>query len=72
MNERLLSLARMARRLGVTQRWLRSQAVCGRVPSLRADRRFLFDPVAVEDALAAQARDGQSQAVQQKGVPDDK
>jgi len=51
MNE-LVSLARMARRLGVTQRWLRDQTDAGRVPCLRAGRRLLYVPVAVQDALA--------------------
>lgn len=51
----LLALARMARRLGVTQQWLREQAEAGNVPCLRADRRLLFNPVAVQEALAAEA-----------------
>lgn len=51
----LLSLARMARRLGVTQDWLRSEADAGRVPCLKADKRYLFNAAAVQDALAAKA-----------------
>ena len=51
----LLSLPRMARRVGVTQRWLQDQADAGRVPCLKADRRYLFNPSAVQEALASQA-----------------
>jgi excisionase family DNA binding protein len=51
----LLSLARMARRLGVTQDWLRSEADAGRVPCLKAGKRYLFNAAAVQDALAAKA-----------------
>ena len=54
MNE-LLSLSRMARRLGVTQEWLRDQAKAARIPSLEAGNRYLFNPAAVEETLAAQA-----------------
>jgi hypothetical protein len=51
----LLSLSRMARRLGVTQQWLRDEAEAGRVPCLPAGNRYLFNPSAVEEALAARA-----------------
>jgi hypothetical protein len=58
----LLSLGRAARRLGVTARWLRGEAEAGRVPCLRADRRYLFDWRALEAALAERARQGVSHA----------
>lgn len=45
----------MARRLGVTQTWLRSEADAGRVPCLRAGRRYLFAAGAVESTLAERA-----------------
>jgi hypothetical protein len=51
MND-LLSLSRMARRIGVTQQWLRDAAALGQVPCLRAGSRYLFAPNAVEAALA--------------------
>ncbi|TWU06880.1 hypothetical protein CA54_52820 [Symmachiella macrocystis] len=51
----LLSLARMARRLGVTQDWLREQADAGKVPCLLAGKRYLFNAVAVQDAVATKA-----------------
>ena len=54
----LFSLSRMARRLGVTQAWLREQADAGHVPGLKAGKRYLFNVDAVQEALAkaAQAR----------------
>jgi excisionase family DNA binding protein len=51
----LLSLSRLARRLGVTQQWLRDQAEAGRIPCLKAGDRYLFNPAAVQEALAAKA-----------------
>jgi len=51
----LLSLPRMARRLGITQQWLRDQADTGTIPCLKAGNRYLFNPVAVQEALAAKA-----------------
>lgn len=51
----LLSLSRIARRLGVTQRWLRDQADAGTIPCLKAGNRYLFNPEAVQEALAAKA-----------------
>jgi hypothetical protein len=46
----------MARRLRVTTRWLRGEALAGRVPHLQAENRFLFDPECVEAALLERAR----------------
>ena len=54
MNE-LLSLSRLARRLGVTRQWLRSQADAGEIPCIKAGNRYLFSLVAVQEALAAKA-----------------
>lgn len=53
--DELLSLSRMARRLGITQRWLRGQADAGKLPCLKADNRYLFNPIAVQESLAAKA-----------------
>lgn len=55
LSEKLFSLARMARRLGVSQKWLREEARAARVPCLAAGRDFLFEPSAVESALAERA-----------------
>ena len=54
MND-LLSLSRMARRLAVTQQWLREQADAGKIPCLMAGTRYLFNPAAVQEALATEA-----------------
>ena len=53
---RLLPTGPMARRLRVPVHWLRDEAEAGRVPSIKADRVFLFDPEAVESALVERAR----------------
>lgn len=53
---KLLTLPFMARRLRVTVRWLRGEAEAGRVPALPADRTMLFNPEAVEQALAQRAQ----------------
>jgi len=55
----LLSLHRAARRIGVTSRWLRSEADAGRIPCLRADGRYLYDIEAVKKALAVRAERGE-------------
>jgi hypothetical protein len=51
----LLPLRRMAARLGVPSKWLREQAECGAVPSLKAGKRFLFVPSAVRAVVATMA-----------------
>jgi hypothetical protein len=55
MSDTILTLPRMARRLGVTAAWLRDEADGGRVPCLPAGKRYLFEPVAVERAIADRA-----------------
>jgi excisionase family DNA binding protein len=57
--DELLILARMARRLGVTNEWLRAEADAGRVPCLRAGKRYLFNPEAVQQVLARRAAEGE-------------
>lgn len=64
----LLSLARMARCLGVTQQWLRAEADACRVPRLKAGNRYLFNTEAVQKALADRAALTQQDA---KEVGDD-
>lgn len=51
----VISLGRMARRAGVTHRWLREQADAGKLPCIKAGTRYLFNPEAVQEALATQA-----------------
>jgi hypothetical protein len=52
----LLPLGPTARRLRVKSRWLKAEALAGRVPHLDADGTLLFDPDAVEAALLERAR----------------
>jgi len=56
MENRLLSLGAMARRLGVTTKWLREQAEQGKLPHLKADERYLFEPDTVCSLLIEQAK----------------
>lgn len=63
----LLTLSRMARRLGVPKQWLREQAETGRVPCLKAGSRYLFNALAVQEALASKAA-----RMRQGGNADDK
>ena len=56
MKDRLLSLGAMARRLGVTTKWLREQAEQGKLPHLKADDRYLFEPDTVCSLLIEQAK----------------
>ena len=51
----LLSLSRMARRLGIPQQWLREQADAGQIPCLKVGNRYLFNSVAVQEVLASKA-----------------
>ena len=51
----LLTLRRMASRLGVTAKWLKERAEAGDVPALQAGNRWLFRPDAVVPAVAAMA-----------------
>lgn len=49
----VVSLSKMARRLDVSQKWLREMAEAGRVPAIAAGPgRFLFSVAATEAALA--------------------
>src|SRR5262249_5033987 len=54
MNE-LLSLYQLAVRTRLPQRWLRQEALAGRIPCLRVGRRLRFSLAAVEETLAGRA-----------------
>jgi hypothetical protein len=51
----LLPLNRLAARIRLPASWLRVEALAGRIPCLRVGRKLLFNPEAVERALAEQA-----------------
>lgn len=59
----LTPLGPSATRLGVTQSWLKEEAIAGRIPHLRAGRRLLFDVEFVAALLRDRARS-------KEGVPD--
>jgi hypothetical protein len=50
----VLTLNRAAHRLGVSARWLKAEADAGRVPHLRAEKRYLFELSAASEAIASQ------------------
>ncbi len=52
-----ISLQRLAQRLGLPAAWLKSEAEAGRIPSLRAGRRLVFNSEAVEQTLIERAKD---------------
>lgn len=56
-NPEILTLRRMAARLGVPSRWLREQAEAGNIPGLRAGDRWLFVPDVAINAVRAMAGD---------------
>ncbi len=58
----LMNLPRMARRLGVTQKWLRQQALDGNVPALKAGARLLFNADAVSKVICEMAVDSPTTA----------
>ena len=55
----LLPLQIMARRIFVSAAWLRTESEAGRIPHLRAGKRFLFDPETVERVLVERAQQSQ-------------
>jgi hypothetical protein len=61
MDNELLTLGAMARRLRVAQTWLKNEAEAGRIPCLRANSgRYLFASAAVEQVLLDRAAAGDS------------
>ena len=56
----LLKVGPMARRLGVSVRWLKAEAEAGQIPCLKAENIYLFNPKTVIELLAKRARGGRS------------
>jgi len=56
MDDKLLPLSMMARRLGVETSWLRGEAAAGRIPCVPAGKTYLFDAATVERLLLDRAR----------------
>lgn len=52
---RLITLTELATALGVPMDWLEAEAEAGRIPCLRAGKRYRFALVAVEAALVERA-----------------
>jgi hypothetical protein len=55
---KLLPLCAMARRLYVSNKWLRNEAEAGRIPHLKAGKALLFNPDVVERLLVKRASKG--------------
>ncbi|MEM1330159.1 MAG: helix-turn-helix domain-containing protein [Planctomycetota bacterium] len=51
----LVTIDQLARQLPVSKRWLQREAQAGRIPSLLAGRRRLFNLEAVRASIAQQA-----------------
>ena len=56
-----IRLYQLALATGLPWRWLRDEALAGRIPCLRAGRCMLFNYYAVEEALAERAAESQQQ-----------
>ena len=59
MDNELVTLAQLARRLKVSQSWVKAEAEAGRVPCLWAGGRLLFSSAAVKQALLERAQKAQ-------------
>ena len=59
MNEQLIQLNHMARRLRVPVRWLMEQAESGKIPALKTGKTYLVNPEAVIDVLTRRAKEGE-------------
>jgi hypothetical protein len=55
-NKKLLTLLEMSRTLRIPAKWLKTEALAGRIPHLKVGRKLLFNSEAVESVLAEQAR----------------
>jgi hypothetical protein len=55
-NKTFIPLHALSRRLGLPAAWIKAEAEAGRIPSLRAGRRLMFNPDAVERILIERAK----------------
>ena len=53
--ERLVDLHELVELLELPARWLKTEAEQGRIPSLKVNRAFMFNAIAVRDALFKRA-----------------
>jgi hypothetical protein len=58
-NKTFITLHTLSRRLGLPAAWIKAEAKAGRIPSLRAGRRLMFNPGAVESILIERAKAGE-------------
>ena len=57
----IVTIEGLARRLKLSKAWLHREATAGRIPCLRAGKRRLFNPDAVERTLAERAARGEAE-----------
>ena len=55
---KIVNVVGLSRRLRLPADWLKAEAQAGRIPCLRAGRRTLFNPDAVERVLLERAAKG--------------
>lgn len=53
--DRLVDLHELAELLELPRRWLKIEAEEGRIPSLKVNREYMFNAIAVRDALFKRA-----------------
>lgn len=58
--DRLVPLGTMARILKVSSQWLKHEADSGRLPHLKADKQYLFEPRSITQILVSRAKKGES------------
>jgi hypothetical protein len=58
MNNKLTNLLELSQRLRIPVKWLKAEALAGRIPHLKAGRKLLFNIEAVEYALSERASKG--------------
>lgn len=65
--DHIVALDVLAKRLGISQRWLRKETDAGRIPFLKAGARRLYNIDAVAQSLAKRAADIDEAPVEQQG-----
>jgi len=63
-----IPLHALSQRLGLPAAWIRAEARAGRIPHLRAGRRLMFNPDAVESILIDRARQQAGEDTAGKGA----
>lgn len=65
--DHIVALDVLAKRLGISQRWLRKETDAGRIPFLKAGARRLYNIEAVAQSLAERAACSDEPSAEQQG-----